>query len=814
MTDTQSIETPSLKDVEASDISKEEFAVAEKRNTGDSDTILKSPAAEEATSDASQTEPDSDAKIVPVTSDSNDPITLVKSDSLEELQQKSSESADHAPQTLDTELQNNSDESSAHSELNFAAYEDEDAAEEYNTEVTNPSVVNAESSIGNEVQSNDLIHSSPEKPNASDLADEQGDQGNASPPLLPSENGTRPLPALPPRSMTTSSPPLPPRGPSAPPASTLKKSQVHPVPPPLTEELKSEKFRKNAALTHAQTSPPSLPPRSSHKRSASADFDLVISRFNDYEEEYLSKDGVTQESLQEGTRILKSSYTAVLETISAEKESSPDQEEHRELVKTDWPFWTRLVNNYAEVAKKDSVKLEQEITGGIPPQVRGIIWQLMANTKSKDIEEIYKALETCESPHEKAIQRDISRTNYIPDDKTGSLFNVLKAYSIYDDTVGYTQGMAFIATALILNVESEAEAFGLLTSIMKGYGLRDLFLPEMPGLHVKLYQFDRLLEENSPSLYYHLARQGVRSSMYASQWFLTCFAYRFPLCFVLRIFDIILVEGVDAILKFAVVLMVRKEKALLPLQFDQLLEFLKDGLFAYYLKDSVKARQQTKAAKNDSSSSVSLLSRTTIKKESSPEITDEDYDIDAFVEDAMKEVKITPITLKRYVAEYEEIHLLESQKEAQFEALRIKNKQLHKEVRKLEHDHTILNREHISIANELIENRLAMETLQDENRDLAAEVAQLRGQLKEEVRKRSLPNPDAELPTDLKADLQETMARNLQVMSENQDLQDKIAQLEQEVTLLRQSHSQKRDPAAGQRPANLGNWKGLRKVWK
>ncbi|KAM3159547.1 GTPase-activating protein GYP5 [Lachancea thermotolerans] len=813
MSDTQSTEVPSLKDVEAFDRNEEESGVTEEMRTEVSDAALMSPAAEEAPANASQTESDLKPKITPATSDLTNQASLVESDLTEELQQKAPENADHSPQTLDSEQQDDSDRSSAHSELNFAAYED-DTGEDYNAETTNPSAINDDSGVGDEDQNHDLIHSSSEKLDGPDHTVKQVDQETAPPPLLPDGSGARPLPALPPRSLNTSSPPLPPRGSAALPASTLKKSQVHPVPPPLSEELKSEKFRKNAALTHAQPSPPSLPPRSGHKRSASADFDLVISRFNDYEEEYLSKDGVTQESLQEGTRMLKSSYTAVLETISAEKEPSQDPEEHRELVGIDWPFWTRLVNNYAEVAKKDSVKLEQEITGGIPPQIRGIIWQLMANTKSKGVEEIYGALEACESPHEKAIQRDILRTNYIPDDKTDSLFNVLKAYSIYDDAVGYTQGMGFITTALILNVESEAEAFGLLISLMKGYGLRDLFLPEMPGLHVKLYQFDRLLEENSPSLYYHLARQGVRSSMYASQWFLTCFAYRFPLCFVLRIFDIILVEGVDAILKFAVVLMIRNEKTLLALQFDQLLEFLKDGLFAYYLKDSVKERRRAKATKGDSGSTVSLLSRAIPKKESSPEITDEDYDIDAFVEDAMKEVQITPITLKRYVAEYEEIHLLESQKEAQFEALRIKNKQLHNEVRKLEHDHTILNREHISIANELIENRLAMETLQDENRDLVAEVAHLKTQLKEEVRKRSLPNPDAELPTDLKADLQETMVRNLQVMSENQELQDKIAQLEQEVALLRQSPSHRREPGAGQKPANLGNWKGLRKVWK
>jgi hypothetical protein len=39
-------------------------------------------------------------------------------------------------------------------------------------------------------------------------------------------------------------------------------------------------------------------------------------------------------------------------------------------------------------------------------------------------------------------------------------------------------------------------------------------------------QFDRLLEELLPVLHIHFLRQGVKSSMFCSQWFLTLFSYR------------------------------------------------------------------------------------------------------------------------------------------------------------------------------------------------------------------------------------------------------------------------------------------------
>lgn len=73
----------------------------------------------------------------------------------------------------------------------------------------------------------------------------------------------------------------------------------------------------------------------------------------------------------------------------------------------------------------------------------------------------------------------------------------------------------------------EEEAFCLLVRLMTTYGLRGHFLPEMPALQMRLFQFDRLLEEVLPVLHVHFLRQGVKSSMFCSQWFLTIFSYRY-----------------------------------------------------------------------------------------------------------------------------------------------------------------------------------------------------------------------------------------------------------------------------------------------
>jgi len=66
----------------------------------------------------------------------------------------------------------------------------------------------------------------------------------------------------------------------------------------------------------------------------------------------------------------------------------------------------------------------------------------------------------------------------------------------------------------------DEEAFCVLVRMMKSYDLRSLYVPDMPGLQLRLFQLDRLLEDLLPAVFLHLLRQGIKSSMWASQWLL------------------------------------------------------------------------------------------------------------------------------------------------------------------------------------------------------------------------------------------------------------------------------------------------------
>jgi hypothetical protein len=62
--------------------------------------------------------------------------------------------------------------------------------------------------------------------------------------------------------------------------------------------------------------------------------------------------------------------------------------------------------------------------------------------------------------------------------------------------------------------------------------------------------------------------------------FMTLFAYRFPLEIVFRILDVVLAEGAEAVLRFALALIKHNADHIVTLEFESLLEFLKEGILS------------------------------------------------------------------------------------------------------------------------------------------------------------------------------------------------------------------------------------------
>ena len=99
--------------------------------------------------------------------------------------------------------------------------------------------------------------------------------------------------------------------------------------------------------------------------------------------------------------------------------------------------------------------------------------------------------------------------------------------------------------------------------LMEDYDLRSCYLPDLSGLHLRIHQFQQLLEGELPKLAHHLSLLNVEPT-YLSQWFLSFFAASCPLHMLFRIFDVIFAEGAsETLMRVALAIMRKNEERLL-----------------------------------------------------------------------------------------------------------------------------------------------------------------------------------------------------------------------------------------------------------
>jgi len=102
------------------------------------------------------------------------------------------------------------------------------------------------------------------------------------------------------------------------------------------------------------------------------------------------------------------------------------------------------------------------------------------------------------------IENDLKRTFphdefYKSPESIKVLFDVLKAYALYDNTWGYVQGMNFIAASLIYHASPDI-AFWLFVSLIFDYQLRENYRLGFPGVWEINIKVKIMLEEKWPKL--------------------------------------------------------------------------------------------------------------------------------------------------------------------------------------------------------------------------------------------------------------------------------------------------------------------------
>ncbi|KAI9597504.1 rab-GTPase-TBC domain-containing protein, partial [Syncephalis fuscata] len=236
----------------------------------------------------------------------------------------------------------------------------------------------------------------------------------------------------------------------------------------------------------------------------------------------------------------------------------------------DAAFWRAVTRSYPLVARRTPHLLASRLRQGVPPPLRGRVWRSLTRSAATHLAPVYPKLLAERSPFDKIIIRDLARTfPGVPMFREAggkgqrALGRLLRAYAIYDAEVGYCQGLGFLAGPLLMNMP-EVDAFCTFVRLLDSFNLRTMFTPTMSGLHLRLHQLSRLIEMHLPAIYAHLNEHAIPTPLFGSQWFLTLFAYNYPLPFVLRVWDVAMAEGVaETVLRVGLALLERNYRRLM-----------------------------------------------------------------------------------------------------------------------------------------------------------------------------------------------------------------------------------------------------------
>nr|XP_048271309.1 TBC1 domain family member 1 isoform X3 [Myodes glareolus] len=272
-----------------------------------------------------------------------------------------------------------------------------------------------------------------------------------------------------------------------------------------------------------------------------------------------------------------------------------DYEEITPCLKEVTTVWEKMLSTPGRSKIKfDMERMHTAVGQGVPRHHRGEIWKFLAEqfllrhpfpSKQQPKDVPYKELLKKLTSQQHAILIDLGRTfpthpYFSAQLGAGqlSLYNILKAYSLLDQEVGYCQGLSFVAGILLLHM-SEEEAFKMLKFLMFDMGLRKQYRPDMIILQIQMYQLSRLLHDYHRDLYNHLEEQEIGPSLYAAPWFLTVFASQFPLGFVARVFDMIFLQGSEVIFKVALSLLGSHKPLILQHEnLETIVDFIKNTL--------------------------------------------------------------------------------------------------------------------------------------------------------------------------------------------------------------------------------------------
>ena len=224
--------------------------------------------------------------------------------------------------------------------------------------------------------------------------------------------------------------------------------------------------------------------------------------------------------------------------------------------------WSAMMTRFAyddfplEAAFNDASTrdtLKRRIVKGPPQQFRWQAWTAVRSLSYRISETAYEELQLAEEHIETKIAKDVGRT--FPEEayfqeKLGldTLARVLSKFARKHEGVSYCQGMNFIVGFMLLvSGGREVEVFYMLEDLMESF--RGMFTPGFPYLRQCTFVLSHLVQKRLPHVWEALERTGMGSESWTTKWFMTLYTAVTPFIVTVRIWDLLITEGVASLFK-------------------------------------------------------------------------------------------------------------------------------------------------------------------------------------------------------------------------------------------------------------------------
>ena len=167
------------------------------------------------------------------------------------------------------------------------------------------------------------------------------------------------------------------------------------------------------------------------------------------------------------------------------------------------------------------------------------------------------------------IDLDLDRTfpslKYFGHQDKQALRRILICISLHDQSVGYVQGMNFLAGSILWHT-SEVKTFWLMATLLSRYELRLNYVPGLPGLtkHSKILEL--ILFEQYPAFVCYLNDNRADISVYITEWCFTLFAKVVPIVEMGQVLNEFFRHGWIFFYKLVITILLRLKDKLLGLK--------------------------------------------------------------------------------------------------------------------------------------------------------------------------------------------------------------------------------------------------------